>query len=154
MKPNWKVDRVELDDDSTFREIEVFCTEAGLPFFFPSMENLRAQFVIRDSRGELGAAGRLELNYDHPMVEEIAVREDLRRSGLGNMIVSAILDEAKHEGIKTIWAMARVPDFFRSLGFEPALNQNLLPKLMEECSVCRDHLTICNPILMKKELNR
>jgi amino-acid N-acetyltransferase len=152
MKANWKVDRVPLDDGPTFDEIDGFCTKAGLPFFLPEMSNMRAQFVIRDSDGKLGAAGRLEYNFDHPMVEEIAVREDLRRSGLGTMIVSAILDEAKQEGIEVIWVMARAPDFFRSLGFEPAQNKELLSKLKEECAVCRDYVTICNPVLMKKGL--
>ncbi len=154
MRTKWKVERVPLADAATFNDIERFCSGAGLPFFLPVMKNLRAQFVIRDGDGNLGAAGRLEINYDHPMVEEIAVREDLRRSGLGTVIVSSILEEAKEEGIETIWVMARAPEFFRTLGFEPAPKKELLSKLDEECKVCRDHLTKCNPVLMKKELKR
>ena len=153
MKSKWKVDRVSLDNEPVFEEIDRFCTEAGLPFFSPMMSNLRAQFVIRDSDGKMGAAGRLEYNYEYPMVEEIAVREDLRGSGLGTMIVYAILDEAKKEGIKTIWVMAREPEFFGTLGFKPTPEKKLLSMLKEECAVCRDHIKICNPVLMKKELS-
>jgi len=154
MSTKWRVEQVPLDDGATFDEIEEFSREAGLPFFLPTRSDMRAQFVIRDGEGRLGAAGRLEYSYGHPMVEEIAVREDLRRSGLGTIIVSAILDEAKEEGIGTIWVMARAPEFFRSLGFKPAPDKELLSKLKEECAVCRDHIVICNPILMRKELTQ
>jgi len=149
---NWRVETVPLNDEAAFEEIKEFCTEAGLPFFPPVMNNLHTQFVIRDADGRLGAAGRLETNYDHPMVEEIAVRKDLRRKGLGKKIVDAILNQARAEGIETIWVMARAPELFMSIGFEPTDDEDLLPKLKEECRVCRDHITVCNPILMKKKL--
>jgi N-acetylglutamate synthase-like GNAT family acetyltransferase len=147
----WKVERIPLDDEAAFKKIQDFCTLAGLPFFPPVRSHLLAQFVIRDAKGKLGAAGRLECTYDHPFVEEIAVREDLRRSGLGSMIVRAILDEASERDIEMIWVMARAPEFFDSLGFEPAPEKDLLAKLKEECKVCRDHIAVCNPVLMKRK---
>jgi amino-acid N-acetyltransferase len=150
----WKIERVDLKDEGEFAEIEKFCTEAGLPFFPPVMSNLKAQFVIRDNEGKVAAAGRLEQNYDHPMVEEIAVRKDLRRQGLGKLIVNAVVDEAFERGIKTIWVMARVPELFISEGFKPASNEDLLAKLHKECVVCRDYVSLCNPVLMKKELHQ
>jgi N-acetylglutamate synthase-like GNAT family acetyltransferase len=148
----WRVETVPLDDGEAFDDIEEFCTEAGLPFFIPDMDNLLKQFVIKDADGELAAAGRLEMNYGHPMVEEIAVRKDLRRNGLGKKIVDAILTEARARNIETIWVMARAPELFRSLGFKPADDKELIAQLKEECAVCRDHITVCNPILMKKRL--
>lgn len=152
MKMRWEVESVPLDDEAAFEEIKELCTEAGLPFFIPVKKNLLAQFAIRDADGRLGAAGRLEISYEHPMVEEIAVRKDLRRMGLGKKIVEAILNEAKARKIAMIWVMARAPELFRSVGFEPADDEELLAQLKEECRVCRDHVTVCNPILMKKRL--
>jgi N-acetylglutamate synthase-like GNAT family acetyltransferase len=148
----WKVERIDLDDEASFAEISEFCTEAGLPFFKPVMKNLKAQFAIRDEKGELAAAGRLEWTYEHPMVEEIAVRRDLRCKGLGRMIVNAIIDEAVKRGITTIWVMAREPELFKKIGFSPAPETELLSKLHEECIVCRDYISVCNPILMKKRI--
>jgi len=86
------------------------------------------------------------------MVEEIAVRKDLRRKGLGRMLVNAIIEEAVKRGITTIWAMAREPELFKKIGFSPASEKELLLKLHEECSVCRDYISVCNPILMKKKI--
>jgi len=146
----WKVESIPLDDDDAFDEIQEFCSEAGLPFFEPVRSHLLAQFVIRDTQGKLGAAGRLEYTHDHPFVEEIAVREDLRRKGLGSMIVKSILNEAGEREIVTIWVMARAPEFFSRLGFEPAPEKDLFAKLKEECEVCRDYITVCNPVLMKR----
>jgi len=148
----WNVERIPLDDDAAFEAIQELCTEAGLPFFMPVEGNLLAQFAIKDAEGSLGAAGRLEMTFGHPMVEEIAVRKDLRMNGLGRKIVEAILTEARGRGIGKIWVMAREPEFFRSLGFEPAADKDLLAQLKEDCMVCRDHLTVCNPALMKKDL--
>ena len=152
MSVRWKVEKVSLADEPVLDDIHNFCSEAGLPFFVPVRSNLLAQFVIRDDEGKIGAAGRLEYTYGHPFVEEIAVRKDLRRSSLGSKIVEAILDEARERGIKDIWAMARAPEFFGSLGFETAPEKELLAKLMEGCKVCRDHITVCNPVLMKKRI--
>lgn len=149
---HWKVESVPLDDKAAFGEIERFCTEAGLPFFMPAMGNLLAQFVIRDEEGRLGAAGRLEMTFKYPMVEEIAVRNDLRRMGLGSKIVHAVLAEAESRGIETIWVMARVPDLFRSIGFKPADDEELLADLKKDCAVCHDYITVCNPVLLKKRL--
>ena len=148
---NWRVSKVPLDDCEKLEAIQEFSVEAGLPFFVPVKDNLLAQFVIEDD-DEICAAGRLEYSYGHPFVEEIAVRGDLRRSGLGTRIVNAVTDEAKQRGIEVIWAMARAPEFFESLGFEPAPETDLLSDLMEDCRVCRDHLTVCNPVLMRKKL--
>jgi amino-acid N-acetyltransferase len=147
-----KIETVSLTDKDAFEEIEEFCAKAGLPFFVPIMDNLLAQFVIRDSDGELGAAARLEYTFDHPFVEEVAVREDLRGAGLGMKIVGAVLEEARKRDIGTIWAMARVPGFFKKMGFTVAPEKDLLEKLIAQCDECRDYHRVCNPMLMKKKL--
>jgi N-acetylglutamate synthase-like GNAT family acetyltransferase len=72
---------MRLTDKEAFKEIEGFCSKAGLPFFLPTMEKLLAQFVTRDAEGRMAAAAGLERTFDHPFVEEVAVREDLRGAG-------------------------------------------------------------------------
>lgn len=147
-----EIERVSLTDEVAFKEIEKFCFKAGLPFFLPVMENLLAQFVIRDSEGKMVAAARLEFTFDHPFVEEVAVREDLRGRGFGNKVVGAVLEEARKRGIRMIWVMARAPDFFRNMGFAEAPEKELLEKLIAQCQDCRDYRRACNPILLKKTL--
>jgi amino-acid N-acetyltransferase len=147
-----KVERISLTDEAAFEEIEEFCCKAGLPFFIPVRDNLLAQFVIRDSERRLGAAARLEYTFDHPFVEEVAVREDLRGKGLGARVVGAVLDEARTRKIRTIWVMAREPGFFKKMGFVEASEKELLGKLIAQCDECRDYRNVCNPILLKKGL--
>ena len=151
-KMNPGIRSVDLDDEGTFDEIEKFCYKAGLPFFVPVRTNLLAQFIIRDAEGRLSAAARLEYSFSHPFVEEVAVREDLRGTGLGRMVVEAVLKEARRREIETIWAMARAPDFFRKMGFEEAQEKDLLAQLLGQCDECKDYRSICNPMLMKKHL--
>ena len=147
-----KIERIDLTDKDVFKEIEEFCSKAGLPFFLPIMENLLAQFVIRDADGRMAAAARLEHTFDHPFVEEVAVREDLRRTGLGTKVAGAVLEEAHKRGIRTIWVMAREPGFFRKMGFAEAPEKDLLEKLIAQCHDCRDYRSVCNPMLLKKTL--
>ena len=147
-----EIERISLTDKEAFKEIEEFCSKAGLPFFLPIMENLLAQFVIRDVEGRMAAAARLEHTFDHPSVEEVAVREDLRGTGLGIKVVGAVLEEARKREIKTIWVMAREPGFFRKMGFAEASEKGLLGKLIAQCDECRDYRSVCNPILLKKTL--
>jgi N-acetylglutamate synthase-like GNAT family acetyltransferase len=147
-----EIERVSLTDKDVFKEIEEFCSKAGLPFFLPIKDNLLAQFVIRDSKGRMEAAARLEFTFDHPFVEEVAVREDLRGRGLGIKVVGAVLEEARKRGIRTIWVMARAPGFFRNMGFAEAPEKELLEKLIAQCDECRDYRSVCNPKLLKKTL--
>ena len=147
-----EIEMIGLTDKDAFKEIEEFCCKAGLPFFLPIMDNLLAQFVIRDSEGRMGAAARLEYTFDHPFVEEVAVREDLRGTGLGTKVAGAVLEEARKRGIRTIWVMAREPGFFRKMGFAEAPEKDLLAKLIAQCHECRDYRSVCNPILLKKTL--
>ena len=146
-----EIERIDLTDKGAFKEIEEFCRKAGLPFFIPILENLLAQFVIRDARGMVAAA-RLEYTFDHPFVEEVAVREDLRGTGLGTKVVGAVLEEARKRGTRTIWVMAREPGFFRKMWFAEAPEKELLAKLIAQCHDCRDYRSVCNPILLKKTL--
>ncbi len=147
-----EIENVSLTDKDTFKEIEELCTKAGLPFFLPIMDNLLAQFVIRDSDGNMAAAARLEHTFDHPFVEEVAVRADLRGTGLGSKVVGAVLEEARKREIKTIWVMAREPGFFKKMGFAKASEKELLEKLIAQCDECRDYRSVCNPMLLKKTL--
>jgi len=147
-----EIERISLTDKEAFKEIGEFCCRAGLPLFIPVHDNLLAQFVIRDSEGRLGAAARLEYNFDQPFVEEVAVREDLRGTGLGTEVLGAVIEEARKRGIRTIWAMARAPGFFRKMGFAEAPEKELLEKLMAQCHECRDYRNVCNPMLLKKTL--
>lgn len=149
-----KAERVELTNAATIREIEEFCREAGIPRFASIPKTALAQFVIRDSKGEIAAAARLEMNVEHPFVEEVAVRADLRRTGLGKEVVEAVLEEAKDRRIGTIWAMARAPEFFRGIGFEQESERGLLEELLKTCRQCPDYLKTCNPALFKKRAGR
>lgn len=149
-----RAERVDLTDSVAKREIEDFCHGAGLPKFAPIKGNVQAQFAVRDSENKIGAVARLEIMLDHPFVEEVAVRTDLRRKGLGKMMVSAVLEEARRRGIRTIWAMARAPDFFRGIGFEEEADDEFLAEMIEGCKRCPDHLRVCNPVLFKKNIDK
>ena len=135
-------------------EIEDFCLGAGLPNFAPIKDNVLAQFAMRDSEDKIGAVARLEIMHGHPFVEEVAVRAELRRKGLGKKMVGAVLDEARRRGMGTVWAMARAPDFFRRIGFEEEPDGEFRAEIIEGCKECPEYLGVCNPVLFKKNIDK
>jgi len=152
MRP--RIERVDLTDSVAKREVEDFCHGAGLPKFAPIKGNVLAQFAMRDSENDIGAVARLEIILDHPFVEEVAVRADLRRKGLGKKMVGEVLEEARRRGIRTIWAMARAPNFFRGIGFGEEPDGEFRAEMIEGCEKCPDYLRVCNPVLFKKNIDK
>lgn len=62
-------------------------------------------------------------------IDELYVEDPFRRTGVGKAVMAKILDVAKQEGAKTLWAQAEpyntaAHTFFESQGFRPNPNLN------------------------------
>lgn len=81
--------------------------------------------VIPPEAGEdtARAYGGMTIVLDEGSITNIAVRSDLRRSGLGRAVVTALLDRARERGVVDVFLEVRVSNepalaLYRSLGFQ------------------------------------
>jgi amino-acid N-acetyltransferase len=115
-------------------------------------ENLRDFYVVRDDGGDTVACGGLHILWeDLAEIKSLAVREDLQGHGLGQRIVKACLDEARHIGLTTAFALTYRPGFFEKLGFTQADVMTLPRKVWGECYRC-PKFPGCNEIAMVRTL--
>lgn len=84
-------------------------------------EQVSQHRMIIDEQNAIMAIGRVHLNTsEEAQVRHIAVAEQARRKGLGNMIVSALEKVAEEQGAERLVTNSRNSsiEFFASLGFE------------------------------------
>ncbi len=69
-------------------------------------------------------------------IKSLAVREGIQGKGFGSKLVEACLEEARFFGIKKIFVLTYVPDFFSHFGFQK-VDKALLPqKIWADCLKC------------------
>ena len=69
-------------------------------------------------------------------VRSLAVDEKFQRLGLGKQLVLKCHKEAKGLGVKKMFALTYVPEFFLKLGYEIVLRDSLPHKVWTECINC------------------
>jgi len=69
-------------------------------------------------------------------IRSLAVEKRYQNRGIGTALVKKLEEEAKKLGIKKIFALTYIPDFFHKLGYE-TISRELLPhKIWTECINC------------------
>ncbi len=98
---------------------------------------LRDYFVY-DEGGSISGVSALHI-YSEGLAEirSLVVKEGHLRKGIGSTLVNACLEEARSLGIKKVFALTYIPDFFYRLGFEE-IDKSLLPqKIWRDCITCK-----------------
>ncbi len=84
-------------------------------------------------------------------VRSLAVKEEVRKKGIGTKLVKACLEESKDLGVKRVFALTYHPNFFKKLGFKE-VDKNLLPhKIWTDCLKCVK-FPDCDEIAVLKEM--
>lgn len=85
-------------------------------------------------------------------IEWLAVSEDLRKKGVGSLLVKTIENEARARGADRIWALARAPRFFEKIGYRTStMNESGGPS-MSNCMLCQQYQRSCFPAVMVRKL--
>lgn len=69
-------------------------------------------------------------------VRSLAVHPQLKRNGLGRVLVDHVKQEAKKFGINKLFSFTLRPDFFAAMGFHEVKRQNLPAVVWSGCSNC------------------
>ncbi len=116
-------------------------------------ENVRDFYVYAD---ESGLGGCVSLHIDMEDLAEIRtliVRNDIRRKGIGRMLLHAVLDEARELSIPKVYVLTRCPDFFGKQGFQKTSLEQLPYKIRKDCARCPKYGETCDEVPMILSLN-
>jgi amino-acid N-acetyltransferase len=100
------------------------------------LEHLR-DFVVAEVDGVFaGCVALAVLTPDLAEVRSLAVKPETGRRGVGKALVDACLTEARRLGLRRVFALTLVPDFFEKCGFTLTSLGHLPEKSASECPVC------------------
>lgn len=93
-------------------------------------------YVDEDSAEVCGACALHICWEDLGEIRSLAVREQNKRQGIGKKMIAACIDEARAFGIKKVFALTYVPDFFSNFDFQ-IIDKSVLPhKIWADCIKC------------------
>ena len=99
--------------------------------------HIRNFYVLEDSTGTIvGCSALAPVWEDLAEVCSLVVREDLRGSGLGRMLVEACIKDSAEIGISRVFALTYQEKFFNHLGFATVEKDVLPQKIWADCVHC------------------
>ena len=102
-------------------------------------DHLRDHFVVEDDQTGRSLTGVSALGIsweDLAEIRSLAVSEDHRGKGLGSRLVETCLEEARVLGLKRVFVLSYVPDFFKKMGFKEVEKSVLPHKIWADCLRC------------------
>ena len=100
------------------------------------LEHLR-DFLVAETDGAFaGCCALAVLTPDLAEVRSLAVRPEAGGRGIGKALVDACVAEARRLGLRRVFALTLVPEFFERCGFTLTSLGRLPEKSASECPVC------------------
>ncbi len=99
-------------------------------------EHIRDFFVAEEGGKIVGCCALHIFWEDLAEVRSLAVREELQGKGVGRELVERCLEEARALGLRKVFALTYVPDFFLRLGFKEIDKHALPRKIWTDCVNC------------------
>jgi amino-acid N-acetyltransferase len=96
-----------------------------------------ADFVVAEDRGAFLGCGALAVLTDElAELRSLAVAPEASHRGVGTAIVLACIERARERGLRRVFALTLVPEFFTKCGFALTSLGRLPEKSAAECPVC------------------
>lgn len=104
--------------------------------------------AIDEETGEVVGVGGLHIMWqDLAEVRSLAVKPGITKKGVGRGIIEFLVEEARHLGLKRVFALTYQQGFFEKLGFHVVEKESLPQKVWKECVYC-DKFHQCDEIAM------
>jgi amino-acid N-acetyltransferase len=99
-------------------------------------ENIRDFFVFEEDGIIKGVCALHVLWEDLAEIRSLAVKKEQQRQGIGKTLINKCLQEAKGLGIKRVFTLTYIPDFFKKLDFIEVDKTKLPHKIWGDCIRC------------------
>jgi amino-acid N-acetyltransferase len=94
-------------------------------------------FVVADEGGQTLGCGALQIAWgDMGEIRSLAVADGFQGQGIGRQIVRRLLKEARHLGLRQVFALTYQLSFFLRMGFQPIDKDALPQKIWADCVNC------------------
>jgi amino-acid N-acetyltransferase len=104
-------------------------------------ENLQIFKVAADNGKVVGCCALKVVWADLAEIKSLAIEESYFGKGVGKALVLACLGEARGLGLKKVFTLTLVPEFFEKAGFTRADKKTFPMKVWSDCAQCpkQDH---------------
>ncbi len=99
-------------------------------------ENIRDFFVAEEDRKILGVCALHILWEDLAEIRSLIVQKEYRKKSIGTLLVKKCLSEAKQFGVKKVFVLTYIPEFFKKVGFKEIEKSQLPQKIWGDCIRC------------------
>ena len=99
-------------------------------------ENLQSFNVVELDGNVIGCCALQIIWSDLGEIKSLAVNEANTDKGLGKMLVTAVVEQARQLCLPKIFALTLNPAFFEKLGFEIVEKEALPMKVWSDCAKC------------------
>jgi amino-acid N-acetyltransferase len=137
-----------------WRMLHDFAEQDVLPRSMADLySQVREYFVYRKDHGPIIGVAALHIFWeDLGEIRSVVVLPNFQRTGIGSRLVNKCIEEADSIGLKKIFALTTLPQFFKRLGFRQVLNDELPKIIWSECKDCLKYPDKCNEIPMLLDL--
>lgn len=99
-------------------------------------ENIRDFFVFEEDGIIKGVCALHVLWEDLAEIRSLAVKKEYQKRGIGKSLINKCLQDARGLGIKRVFTLTYIPDFFKKLGFIEIDKTKLPHKIWGDCIRC------------------
>ena len=148
-----KNDDYEIIKSMNYHEMVPLFIEAGLELKpeDPAPEGLIVCFELWDRKKvrRIGGAA-LAKQCDEYVVRTVAIEKEYQGQGLGRMLVERVIEEAKEWGASRVMLNAKVPGFYKKLGFVIVPRDEAPP--ISDCLSCPRFHNGCDSEIMQLDI--
>ena len=134
-----------------YEAVKELAIRAGMDSKEKSTENIVAAFGYYLD-GRLMGSAALEYEDGQHFLEWVAVDSSVRLRGVGASLVALVEDEARARGMTELWAKARAPEFYTSIGFRVLGENEKGLKTLDGCIGCPEFNKSCHPAIVVKDI--
>ncbi len=99
-------------------------------------EKIRDHYVYVENGSIRGCASLHVFWKDLAEIKSVAVDEDFQKRGVGKELIQKCFEDGKKLGVKKLFVLTYIPEFFEYMGFK-RVDKELLPhKIWSECVKC------------------
>lgn len=114
--------------------------EVMLPRALPELYENIWEFTVAEKDDQLAACGALRLyNEEVAEIRSLCVDPQQKTSGLGRAVTNQLMHEAGDLGLRRVFALTVVPEFFSKMGFYPVERGVLPQKVWRDCLQCEKY---------------